>query len=263
MGDERGYQPGTDRYFDGLAEKFAETMYGASRGKLRLARVQAHIQEHIPLEPGQRVLDIGGGLGQMSAWAKAQGLSPVLVEPSMDMLTFARAALGDDIPCVQSDLQTFARSAAEPFGLVLCHAMLEWMAHPEEALPLLYSQVKPGGWLSLMVFNLDALRFSNIVKGNTTRVVEDRNLAGKGRHKRLTPISPMTHDQVSQWITAAGFECRAVAGIRVFHDYLRERAPDDKTLEELLELETRFGAQEPYWRFGRYLHYCLQRPEAS
>ena len=94
-------------------------------------------------------------------------------------------------------------------------------------------------------------------------VVDGRSLAGRGDRKRLTPISPMTHTQVLGWAEAAGFECRAVSGIRVFHDYLRERTPSETQLAQLAELEARFGDQEPYWRLGRYLHYCLYRPESS
>ncbi|MCM2131972.1 methyltransferase domain-containing protein [Larsenimonas rhizosphaerae] len=262
MGAE-AYTPGNDRHFDGLAEKFANSMYGASRGQLRLSLVQRHIRAHIPLPVGTALLDIGGGLGQMSEWARHEGLCPTLVEPSAEMLARAREVLGASVPCVQADLQTFARESAAPWPRVVCHAMLEWMAHPEEALPLLYGLTAPGGWLSLMVFNHDALRFSNIVKGNLERVVDGRSLAGRGDRKRLTPISPMTHAQVLGWAEAAGFECRAVSGIRVFHDYLRERTPSEVQLSQLAELEARFGDQEPYWRLGRYLHYCLYRPESS
>ena len=39
----------------------------------------------------------------------------------------------------------------------------------------------PGGQLSLMVFNRDALRFSNVVKGNLQKALDDR-LAGTGQH---------------------------------------------------------------------------------
>ena len=51
------YTPGNDRHFDGLAEKFANSMYGASRGQLRLSLVQRHIRAHIPLPAGTPLLE--------------------------------------------------------------------------------------------------------------------------------------------------------------------------------------------------------------
>lgn len=56
---------------------------------------------------------------------------------------------------------------------------------------------------------------------------------------------------------------RGVTGLRVFHDYLRERHPEAATLDKLFALEWRFCRCEPYWRLGRYLHYTLHRPVAG
>lgn len=75
-----------------------------------------------------------------------------------------------------------------------------------------------------MVFNRDALRFSNAVKGNLEKALSDR-LAGKGKRQRLTPISPVSHAEIEQWSADNGLVLDAVAGIRVFQDYLRQPLP--------------------------------------
>ena len=137
--------------------------------------------------------------------------------------------------------------------------MLEWLAEPRQALATLSRLLAPGGQLSLMVFNRDALRFSNVVKGNLQKALDDR-LAGTGQRQRLTPISPLTHGQLSGWFAEAGLVVEHVAGIRVFHDYLREREPDAATLARLFELERRYCDVEPHWRLGRYLLYHLRKP---
>jgi len=249
-----------DRHFTGpMVDKFERTLYGASRGQLRLALLQETIEREIPLSR-EPILDAGGGLGIMARWAAERGHDVTLVEPAVDMLQAARQRVeGFSVVCQQGDLQALGTLALGPWPRIFCHAVLEWLADPREGLRALFDQLQPGGWLSLMVFNKDALCFSNIVKGNLKRVLKG-GLEGKGEGTRLTPISPMTHDEIVQWTAELGLEIRGVTGIRVFHDYLREKHPSEDDLAMLRQLEFAYCRKEPYWRLGRYLHYTLYRP---
>lgn len=248
-----------DRIFDGLADKFADSLYGKPRGELRLALLGDLLPRTLTL-CGQPALDVGGGLGQMSAWLAGRGHPVTLAEPSGEMLERARAAHADlSIDFLQTPLQGLNDVAPGPWPLIVCHAVLEWLADPRQALATLNRLLAPGGQLSLMIFNRDALRFSNIIKGNLEKALDDR-LAGTGQRRRLTPISPLTHAQVSGWLAAEGLVVEHVAGIRVFHDYLRERDPDAATLARLFELERRYCDVEPHWRLGRYLLYHIRKP---
>nr|WP_299242601.1 methyltransferase domain-containing protein [uncultured Halomonas sp.] len=252
----------SDRIFDGLADKFAASLYGATRGELRLALLDHLLPSTLPLE-GQSALDIGGGLGQMSGWLARRGHAVTLAEPSREMLDRAQASLvGLDIACLPLSLQALPEHAPGPWPLIVCHAVLEWLSNPKEAIGIIDELLAPGGHLSLMVFNRDALRFSNIVKGNLNKALDDR-LAGTGKRQRLTPISPLTHDQISGWLAGRGLVIEHVAGIRVFHDYLRERDPDEATLARLFELERRYCDVDPHWRLGRYLLYSIHKPDTS
>lgn len=249
-----------DRHFEGLAEKFSASLYGSPRGALRLALLDHCLPRQLELS-GQPLLDVGGGLGQMAAWFAARGHEVTLAEPAEEMLAHARRALaGRPVRFLQEPLQRLPEVAPGPWPLIVCHAVLEWLADPEAALATLAGLLAPGGQLSLMVFNRDALRFSNVVKGNLEKALADR-LEGTGRRQRLTPISPLTHDQVAAWAQAQGLEIRAVAGIRVFQDYLRERHPSEAQRAQLLDLERRYCDAEPHWRLGRYLLYTLHKPE--
>ncbi|MFP4137070.1 MAG: methyltransferase domain-containing protein [Halomonas sp.] len=251
-----------DRHFDGLADKFAASLYGGARGELRLALLDRLLPEMLALE-GQPVLDVGGGLGQLAAWFAGRGHPVTLAEPSGEMLVHARSALaGREIDFLQAPLQALPERAPGPWHLIACHAVLEWLADPRGALSILARLLAPGGQLSLMVFNRDALRFSNVVKGNLEKALADR-LEGQGRRKRLTPISPLTHAQLMEWCDALGLEVRGVAGVRVFHDYLRQPPQSDVERDRLLALEWRYCRAEPHWRLGRYLLYTLVRPGAS
>jgi S-adenosylmethionine-dependent methyltransferase len=245
-----------DRYFDGLADKFADSLYGGARGELRLALLDQLLPEMLDLH-GQPLLDVGGGLGQMAEWFAGRGHAVTLSEPSGEMLEMARDRLrGVPVDCLQAPLQALLERTPGPWPLISCHAVLEWMGDPHAAMATLAGLLAPEGQLSLMVFNRDALRFSNVVKGNLEKAMADR-LEGKGLRKRLTPISPLTHDQIEAWSAENGLVIREVAGIRVFADYLRQPPDGAAERERLLALERRYCRVDPHWRLGRYLLYTL------
>ncbi|HAA46100.1 MAG: S-adenosylmethionine-dependent methyltransferase [Halomonas sp. 54_146] len=254
-----------DRYFDGLADKFSRSLYQAPRGELRLAMLDYLLPNVLRLE-GQKVLDVGGGLGQQAAWFVKRGHAVTMAEPSEDMLNHAKqwhqnesALPHESITYLQAPLQTLPQQASGPWPLITCHAVLEWLGDPQAALATLSQLMAPGGQLSLMVFNRDALRFSNVVKGNLEKALSDR-LAGKGKRQRLTPISPVTHAEITQWSAENGLQIEAVAGIRVFQDYLRHPPASPAESETLLALEKQYCRQDPHWRLGRYLLYTLTKP---
>ncbi|SEM10926.1 methyltransferase domain-containing protein [Halomonas caseinilytica] len=251
-----------DRYFDGMADKFADSLYGKRRGELRLALLDRLLPEMLTLD-GQPALDVGGGLGQLSGWLAMRGHAVTLSEPAADMLQRARERLaGTSVTSMSLPLQALPERAPGPWPLITCHAVLEWMADPRAALATLASLLAPRGQLSLMVFNRDALRFSNVVKGNLDRVLADR-LAGQGRRTRLTPISPLSHDEILAWAEENGLVVQHCAGVRIFHDYLQHPAGDDEAYRKLLELEWRYSRTEPHWRLGRYLLYTLVPAEET
>ncbi|MFX6209449.1 methyltransferase domain-containing protein, partial [Acinetobacter baumannii] len=72
----------------------------------------------------------------------------------------------------------------EPYDLVLCHAVLEWLAEPHAILPVLHQLCAPGGWLSLAFYNRDALIYRNLLKGHFRKLRKER-FAGEGQS--LTP----------------------------------------------------------------------------
>ncbi|WP_302139161.1 methyltransferase domain-containing protein [Halomonas alkalicola] len=250
-----------DRHFDGLAEKFAASLYGGVRGELRLALLDQLLPEMLALHD-QPMLDVGGGLGQLAGWFAERGHAVTLAEPAAEMLARARESLsGQPVTFIQAPLQTLPDVAPGPWSLIACHAVLEWLGDPRAALATLAGLLAPGGQLSLMVFNRDALRFSNVVKGNLEKALADR-LEGKGERLRLTPISPLTHAQVEAWSAECGLAIRGVAGIRIFNDYLRQPPQSDADREALLALERRYCRVDPHWRLGRYLLYTLVRPDS-
>jgi S-adenosylmethionine-dependent methyltransferase len=210
------------------------------------------------------VLDVGGGQGQLALWLAALGHPVLLTDISNEMLSIAAQAAqaqGITLRVQQAGLQQLAEQAAQgqiaAAPLVLCHAVLEWLAQPAVAITQLWQLTAPGGWLSLMFYNKDAKRFSNIVYGNFNYVLRD--LAYK-KKVSLSPQNPLDPQEVLQWCQQAGFVLHSKTGVRCFHDYLRDRSEQESEFDKLLEVELRYNRQEPYASLGRYQHLLLKKP---
>lgn len=250
--------PKQDRHFSGgMAEKFARNIYGTAKGRLRLKILRERMLAELPLDKkGLKVLDAGGGLGQISCWLARKGHEVVLAEPAVEMLDYSAKRLARyKIATLNTSIQQLTEhlpASQQGFDLIVCHAVLEWLQEPKETLNQLLQHLAPQGHLSLMFFNADALLLANVLRGNWQRVLE-KGLQGKGKGKRLTPISPLQPTEVIAWLETAGFEITATTGVRVFNDYLRLKLPPEATQARLVEIERRYCQQEPWWRMGRYI----------
>lgn len=253
----------TDRNFDSIAAKFQQNIYSTTKGRLRQLVLQRDLAA-LALPADTPVLDVGGGQGQLSLWLAQQGHPVVLTDISAEMLALAseQARIQQvQLDVRQASLQQLtaqlaqAQLAAAP--LVLCHAVLEWLAEPAAAINQLWQLTAPGGVLSLMFYNKDAKRFSNIVYGNFNYVLRD--LAYK-KKVSLSPQNPLDPVEVMQWCSAAGFTLLSKTGVRCFHDYLRDRSEQQTEFAKLLEVELRYNQQEPYASLGRYQHLLLRKP---
>lgn len=259
-----------DRYFDQLGSHFARKIYSSPKGAIRLAVLTRDLQEWLPeiVTAGQplRVLDVGAGLGHMSEWLLQQGHNLTVSDPSAEMLGAARRRLnalplipGQTLTYLQLPLQALAEQAGE-YDLLICHAVLEWLANPAAALGHLRSLVRPGGAVSLAFYNRDALIYKNLIKGQF-RKLQRNQLAGEGK-RSLTPQQPLNPREVHDWITLVGFDCIHQTGVRVFHDYMPEPFKSDADEQQVIEQELLYSRHPTYQYLGRYLH-CWLKPASS
>lgn len=251
----------TDRNFDNLAGRFSQNIYNTSKGKIRQAVLMRDLLELPLLTTPAEILDVGGGQGQLALKLAALGHKIVLTDISAEMLQVAEAeALAQDLltqlTLVHSPLQQLHEQLnTQQYPLVLCHAVLEWLADPQAAIASLKQWVAPGGILSLMFYNKDAHRFSNILYGNFDYVKADMQVK---KPVRLNPQQPLVSADVQAWSQQAGFTLLAKTGVRCFHDYLRDRTQQQSHYQELEALELQYNRQEPYASLGRYTHLLLQ-----
>lgn len=251
-----------DRIFDGLAQRFQRSIYDDPRGAIRLAILQDDLQALVVNTRPLRILDAGGGLGQMAIWLAEQGHRVVLAEPSSEMLqraaaTIIDAGVQDSIQLLPLSVQELAANDCGSFDLITFHAVLEWMAQPRAGLAELLSHLKPGGWLSLMFFNHHSTVMRRLIAGDL-ETVRQGNIASDGQ-RGLAPISPLKPDEVLSWLTPLGLELHTWSGVRCFYDYMYRDVRKAAKLEEVLPLERQYSQQEPWRSLARYQHMLCRK----
>lgn len=109
-----------------------------------------------------------------------------------------------------------------------------------------------------MFYNANGLLMHNMVAGNFDYVQVGMP---KRKKRTLSPDYPRKPEQVYQWLEDIGWQITGKTGVRVFHDYLREKHQQRDCYEMLVELETRYCRQEPYISLGRYIHVTARKPQ--
>jgi S-adenosylmethionine-dependent methyltransferase len=246
----------SDRHFDELATRFAEKIYGGAKGAIRLAVLQTDLKEALPQRP-LRVLDIGAGLGHMSLWLAQHGHEVTLAEPAEPMLDGARqrfAEAGVNATFIQAPWQELLGQFNQPFDLVLCHAVLEWLAEPHAILPVLHQLTAPDGWLSLAFYNKDALIYRNLLKGHFRKL---RKAQFAGEKQSLTPQRPLDPRELAAQL-AEHWTVESQSGVRVFHDYMPSAFQAKAELADLLAMELEHRRHPAFAGLGRYLHWICR-----
>ena len=262
-----------DRNFDDLAARLRRNVYDRLKGDIRLAVLRRDLAEAVPglaalnepdapAGPTLRILDAGGGQGQLAVALAGLGHRVALCDISAAMLDLARenvaaAGLADRVECHHDSIQAHCARHPESFDLVLCHAVLEWVAEPETLLACLSGALRPGGLLSLTFYNVNGLIMKNLLRANFAKVVAEDYRGFRGS---LTPTNPLRLEQVCQWLDSLGLPVLGHSGIRCFHDYIPDPAHRNLDPASQIELELRLSREEPFRGLGRYIHLLALRP---
>lgn len=93
-------------------------------------------------QPGERVLDLGCGTGDLAAAIAGRGATVVGLDASADMLTTAQEKY-PDISFVQGDAAHF--TLRDPFDAVFSNAALHWVPEADAAVRSIARVLRPGG----------------------------------------------------------------------------------------------------------------------
>lgn len=242
-----------DRNFDDIACHFEQKVYGGLKGQIRLAVLQKDIKALLPSLGGRRVLDIGAGLGQMSGWLATLGYECTLNDISKVMLSKARQTY-PTLQTVHAPYQDLPRLCT-PFDFIMCHALLEWVQHPQKLFAVIDTLLKPGGVLSLCFYNPVAPIYRNLLLGNFYHVSQPKPANGG-----LTPNNAKSYDTVMDYLKGYNYTLIGRSGVRVFYDYASKKQGGLLSPSDVIAMELAFSGQAPYWQMGRYIHLLLQKP---
>lgn len=253
-----------DRVFDGLSQRFQKRIYDDPRGMIRLAILQDDLAYLVTGRHGRplRILDAGGGLGQMSVWLAQQGHEIVLAEPSDEMLeqaaeTIEHSGVAGSITLIQASVQELGKHALPAFDMVLFHAVLEWLAEPRKGLEQLLTHLKPDGWLSLMFFNENSTVMRRLIAGDF-EILREGTVANHGK-QGLAPISPLQPEVVKTWLEEMGMALETWSGVRCFYDYMHHNIRKHADMETVIPLERHYSRQEPWRSLARYQHMLCRK----
>ena len=260
-----------DVNFDHLAKRFSRNVYGGLKGAIRLAVLKRDFDQWIPgihSKDSLSILDAGAGQGHFSINLANLGHQLTLTDISEQMLNLARQRiqrdkLTDRVTLVAQPLQNLRRYFSEggsegrgQFDIVICHAVMEWLAEPNSVFDALLPLVKPQGFFSLLYYNYHGLQFKNLLRTNFNLVDAASFQAYKGS---LTPINPLEPNTVMNWLRQQPLTLICNTGVRVFHDYIFDRQIRENAANAIVEKELEYSTRDPFWRMARYIHLLCKK----
>lgn len=257
-----------DRNFDDISAHFEKKIYGGLKGEIRLAVLRHDIfgwvkswqQTHNrPL----RVLDVGAGLAQISIELAKDGHDVTINDISANMLEIAKQNAGEaaqNITWHTCPYQQLDDKLTGKYDLILCHAVLEWLAEPKLIMDFfdrwLVDDRAEKGVLSLCFYNPASFVYRNLVMGNFNLL---HNKDFKADNGSLTPNHPVAKDEVLAWINDHHYQILHTSGLRVFHDYSPLKRGGHTNPQAVIEMEVAYSGQDPYKWLGRYLHFLVSK----
>ena len=257
-----------DRNFDDISAHFEKKIYGGLKGEIRLAVLRHDIfgwvkswqQTHTrPL----RVLDVGAGLAQISIELAKDGHDVTINDISANMLEIAKQNAGEaaqNITWHTCPYQQLDDKLTGKYDLILCHAVLEWLAEPKLIMDFfdrwLVDDRAEKGVLSLCFYNPASFVYRNLVMGNFNLL---HNKDFKADNGSLTPNHPVAKDEVIAWINDHHYQILHTSGLRVFHDYSPLKRGGHTNPQAVIDMEVAYSGQDPYKWLGRYLHFLVSK----
>ena len=261
----------TDRSFDAIADHFEKKVYGGLKGDIRLAILRRDIfaycaQMTQTLGRPLRILDVGAGLAQIAIELATQGHTLVINDISANMLEKAQASAAQYAEskqdnaklaitwhvCPYQELEEKLADNTEKFDLIMCHALLEWLAEPAAVMDFFDKHLTENGALSLCFYNPASFDYRNLIMGNFNLL--DNTEYKADNKKSLTPNYPVAKEEVESWLEAHHYQTILASGLRVFHDYSPLKRGGHNDPEAVIRMELRYSQLEPYKWLGRYLH---------
>lgn len=211
-----------------------------------------------------RILDVGLGQGTQAlrlarAGHEVTGLEsdPAMLDAVREALSREPAGIRERMRLIEGDgRDTGAHFLPGAFDIVLCHGVLMYVPEPDPMLAALARVLAPGGLLSLLVRNADALALRPGLSGDWDTALAAFDSATYTNRIGLAARADR-RETLTTTLTAIGTPLHTWYGVRVFTDLAAADAsavPDD--WDRLLTAEDRAGRTDPYRAVAALLHLC-------
>ncbi|MFD4263914.1 class I SAM-dependent methyltransferase [Streptomyces sp. NPDC058534] len=210
-----------------------------------------------------RVLDVGMGQGTQALRLARAGHQVTGVERDATMIAAARDALAGQPEGIRERMRIVEGDGRDTgvhflpgsFDVVLCHGVLMYVEEPDPLLAGLARMLAPGGLLSLLVRNGDALAMRPGLHGDWAGALtafDTTNYRNRlGLDVRADRLATLTAK-----LASIGAPLHAWYGVRIFTDTATDEPAPPAGLEPLLAAEERAGRTDPYRGIAALLHLC-------
>ncbi|CAL9601361.1 tRNA 5-carboxymethoxyuridine methyltransferase [Streptomyces sp. enrichment culture] len=238
-------------------------------------QLEEQIAGRFPVGQRLRVLDVGMGRGTQALRLARAGHQVTGLEQDPAMVCAAREALSGEPEGIRERMRIIEGDGRETgvhflpgsFDVVLCHGVLMYVEEPDPLLAGLARVLAPGGLLSLLVRNGDALAMRPGLSGDWAGALAAFDTTTYLPHARTdsatgTPVRPGAEaraDRLSaltSTLAGIGAPLRAWYGVRVFTDTVADGTQPPADPRALLAAEERAGRTDPYRGVAALLHLC-------
>jgi SAM-dependent methyltransferase len=238
---------------------------GKLRDVVRQELVARQLEQELP-PPPVRAIDLGCGQGTQAVRLARRGYHVTGVDASAGLLgrfegdlAAEPAAVRGRVRVVRGLIEDYPeRAGFSRFPVVLCHGVLMYAEDPAPVLRAIAALAAPGGVVSLLVRNGDALAMRPGLLGDWGAC---RSAFGSDRYRNRIGVSARADRLAALTARLAGHGLAVTAwyGVRVFTDGAADAAGPPADLPALLDCEERAGRTDPYRRVAALLHVFAQK----
>ncbi|MEU4347331.1 methyltransferase domain-containing protein [Streptomyces sp. NPDC023838] len=228
-------------------------------------QLDEQIAARFPVGQRLRVLDVGTGQGTQALRLARAGHTVTGLESDPEMLRVARESLATEPEGIRERVRLIEGDGNETgvhflpgsFDVVLCHGVLMYVQEPDAMLAGLARMLAPGGLLSLLVRNADALAMRPGLAGDWSAALSAFDTDAYTNRLGL-PVRADRLENLTRTLDGIAAPLHAWYGVRVFTDNVSNdvQLPAAEELDRLLAAEDKAGRTDPYRRVAALLHLC-------
>ncbi|MCK1820039.1 methyltransferase domain-containing protein [Streptomyces sp. XM83C] len=226
-------------------------------------QLDEQIAGRFPVGQRLRVLDVGMGQGTQALRLARAGHKVTGLEQDATMIAVAREALAQEPEGIRERMRIMEGDGRETgvhflpgsFDVVLCHGVLMYVEEPDPLLAGLARVLAPGGLLSLLVRNGDALAMRPGLYGDWAGALTAFDTTAY-RNRLGLDVRADRREALTATLAGIGAPLHAWYGVRVFTDTAADDAPVPDDIDSLLAVEERAGRTDPYRGVAALLHLC-------